>query len=799
MLSGAAQRSVVARVVAAASAALALTLTSPVRGAPTTAPAPAPVPRPDAPDVRAPPLVAPIRTGAAPIEYPKNGSGEDASVLLQLVIDTDGRIIEVQVLEGAEPFASAARDATRTWTFEPARRGDRAIRARIRVRVDFHAPKPEPEAPPDAATPKPASPKPASAAAAPPVLVEEVLVEGVRPEAGKTSLGGGEIRQLPGAFGDAFRAIEILPGVTPIVSGLPYFFVRGAPPGNTGYYIDGIRVPLLFHFGIVQSVIHQGLVERVDFYPGGYPARFGRFMGGIINGTTRAPRPGLHGEANLRLLDAGALVEASIGERTAVLAAGRYGYPGLLLRAFAPEARLDYWDYQLRVSHKLDADNRVSLFSFGSHDFLGAVDEDSGEVVGTTIRFHRLDARWDHQVSRQTKVRVATTFGFDETSIEDSGVRDVLAGVRVQFESRRSSRLTVRGGADAMFDRYDVVSRGRPSGDVGDIDSIPSRGEVTQGVWLYAVWKVTPRWELVPGIRADYFANDGSLIDIADRGLPGGAAVGADPRLGSRVRVTDDLTYIATAGVAHQPPSLPGTIPGFQPGNLRSGLQKAVQLAQGVEYAMPLDFTLAPTLFVSNYLDMTDALATCDVLGSGDAPDNCAVQRVRGRAYGLELMLRRPLTKRLTGLVSYTLSRSTRQSRDILGSRLTQEIAGDFDRTHVLNVIGAADLGRGWRAGLRFFLYTGRPYSDRIRGVSVPPYNERRFPTFYRFDWRVEKRWQIAPQKHVSLVFEWLNSLIRKEAVELRCRAAPGQLIERCEPREVGPITVPSIGVEGGF
>lgn len=792
MLSGARHQWVVRA--ASAGAAIALTLLE----APAVA---APPLAPPAPKDPAPQLTPPVRTSAAPIPYPDGATGEDASVLLELVIDTDGRVADVKVLEGREPFTAAARSATDTWTFRPARRGDLAVRARIRVRVEFHAPARAPESPTAPAKDKPPD-EPAPAVARPPAstaLVEDVLVEGVRPEAGKTSLGGAEIRQLPGAFGDAFRAVEILPGVTPIVSGLPYFFVRGAPPGNTGYYIDGIRVPLLFHFGVVQSVIHQGLVERVDFYAGGYPARYGRFMGGIISGETRGPRKGLHGEYNVRLLDAGALVEASIGDRTDVLAAGRYGYPGLLLRAFAPEARLDYWDYQLRASHALDEKNRLTLFTFGSHDFFGAVDEDSGNVVGTTIRFHRLDARWDHQLSRQTKIRVATTLGFDETSVEDSGVRDLLAGVRVQFESKRSKQLTLRGGADAMFDRYDVLSSGKPSGDVGDIDSIPSRGEVTQGVWLDAVWKVTPRWELVPGLRLDYYANDGSLVDVSDRGLPGGAALGADPRLGSRVRVTEDLTYVATAGVAHQPPSLPGTIPGFQPGNLRAGLQKAIQLAQGVEYSLPLDFTVTPTVFVSNYLHMTDALATCDVLGSGDAPDDCAVQRVRGRAYGLELMLRRPLTKRLTGLVSYTLSRSTRQSRDILGSRLTQEIAGDFDRTHVLNVIGAADLGRGWRAGLRFFLYTGRPYSNRIRSIPVPPYNEQRFPTFFRFDWRVEKRWQITPAHHLSLVLEWLNTFLQKEALELRCRAAPGQIVERCEPRDFGPITVPSVGVEGAF
>jgi hypothetical protein len=63
----------------------------------------------------------------------------------------------------------------------------------------------------------------------------EVTVVGVRREIGETTLSKAEVREMPGAFGDAFRAIEILPGVTPLASGLPYFYVRGAPPNNAGY------------------------------------------------------------------------------------------------------------------------------------------------------------------------------------------------------------------------------------------------------------------------------------------------------------------------------------------------------------------------------------------------------------------------------------------------------------------------------------------------------------------------------------------------------------------------------------
>ncbi len=117
-----------------------------------------------------------------------------------------------------------------------------------------------------------------------------------------------EVRELPGAFGDAFRAIEALPGVTPIASGLPYFFVRGAPPGNIGYYIDGLSIPTLYHAAVGPSVIHPAFIENVELYSGAYPARYGRFAGAVLAGTSGPPQYRLRGEASVRLVDSGGFV-----------------------------------------------------------------------------------------------------------------------------------------------------------------------------------------------------------------------------------------------------------------------------------------------------------------------------------------------------------------------------------------------------------------------------------------------------------------------------------------------------------
>src|SRR5689334_12004322 len=94
----------------------------------------------------------------------------------------------------------------------------------------------------DDPAPAPApAPEPASA---PPPGPIEVTVVGEKAPAGSTLLRGRDLREIPGALNDPFRAIEMRPGVTPAFSGVPYFFIRGAPPADIGYFFDGVEVPL---------------------------------------------------------------------------------------------------------------------------------------------------------------------------------------------------------------------------------------------------------------------------------------------------------------------------------------------------------------------------------------------------------------------------------------------------------------------------------------------------------------------------------------------------------------------------
>ena len=50
-----------------------------------------------------------------------------------------------------------------------------------------------------------------------------------------------------------------------------------------------MRVPALFHFALGPSIVHPYLIDKLSFYPGGYPARLGGYVSGAVAAETAAP------------------------------------------------------------------------------------------------------------------------------------------------------------------------------------------------------------------------------------------------------------------------------------------------------------------------------------------------------------------------------------------------------------------------------------------------------------------------------------------------------------------------------
>jgi hypothetical protein len=623
-------------------------------------------------------------------------------------------------------------------------------------------------------------------------------------ENGSRRLGRREIREMPGVLNDPFRSIEISPGVTPIATGIPYYFVRGAPPGNLGTYYEGVSVPLLFHVGAGPGVLPAPLVDHVDLHLGPYPVSLGRIAGGVVDAKATDPTPDRwHGEGTFRVLDMGGFVEGPIAEGATVLVGGHGSIGTAILSALVPEVDLGYADYQTRLALDTSSRDRVTVLAFGSYDYLAAPNTTELDDVLLDSDFHRLDARWDHRESERTTTRLGATVGLDRSrgqSVEQAN--DWKIGMRGHVIHAIDGAV-LRAGGDIAIDAVDTEfaptpcegfeSRGVPcplglretyaASMEGQLDRtfrqlFPDRTDVAVGGWADAQIALGPRSTITPGVRVDVYTSMGE------------SDIGVDPRLMGRFGVGEHLHLVPAIGIASQPPGFP-PVPGLVVGGLPGPLQRSLQSSFGVERRFgPIAAEMA--VFRQAIFNVNDPLG--GERGGGFNTDRF-LRRSTGDAYGLELSALGPLRRDLFFYAAYTLSRSTRRANAdeaVAAGGVPATIPAAYDRTHVGQLALLYDFGRGWRGGLRYMFYTGfpadeiNPYRDRV----VDP--ERTSP-FFRMDARISKRWVLGATSWVGVVFDMQNVTLAKETFDVQCDDLD------CDPRKFGPIAIPTLALEAGF
>jgi len=588
-----------------------------------------------------------------------------------------------------------------------------------------------------------------------------VVAEKRRDEVSRITLRGAEIKQIPGTFGDPFRVIQTLPGVASVVSLLPYPVVRGASPSSTGFLLDGTRVPLLYHLLLGTSVIHPEMIDEIQFYPGGAPASYGGYTGGIIDGRTVRARPDQHLlDFDANFLQVGGLVREPIKPIGATItAAARYGYPGFLLGLATDRLTLSYWDYQLRLDGGTPR-NGWTVFFFGANDELDTVAATADPNMPNppltptlVLGFHRGDFRYRHADGpfEETARLVA---GYDHTfsAGTDFNVWSVEPTATARWAP--TPKITFDLGVQAFFHKVEQGA-GAAAGQ-NAFSALTSQLDKFYGVSPYveALWRPTPRILIRPGVRADSNA-DGTTskydVDprltvrykLADRDLP-------DAKPGS----DDSAIWLkGSAGIYHQPPRFVLPLPGLDMMPLKYGLLRSYQTSLGVEIPLEQRFQfnvegffnyMDPTIFDLQINDTSVITAPNATVGPTSIvmpPNNGQMfidrltQPETGRAYGGEVLIRRESKTGVFGWLSYTLSRSERlRSQTSNGQTTTAWVPYDFDRTHLINVVAGLPLRRNWDLGVRWQYQSGAP-------VPVTSgYNAARKDGYMRFDLRVDKR-----------------------------------------------------------
>lgn len=594
----------------------------------------------------------------------------------------------------------------------------------------------------------------------------QATVSGEKPQDAPTrrTLTHDELTNVPGTFNDPIRAVQNLPGLAraPFLSG--QLLVRGSSPQDTGTYLDGHRIPQLYHFLGGPSVINEQLLDRIDFYPGGYGAYYGRNLAGVLDVVTRKGDPqGVHGEASVDLLEAVGFGEGPIGEHTQVEVAARRSYIDLFLPLFIPNDPNRgvtsivpvYWDYQARADHRFGNGDDLALLLFGSSDQLTVVQKGGRRALplflDTRLGFQRAIATWKHQLSDTLSLTVSPAVGYTRQSFDTEGagtgafaqpqtgdITDLTGEVRGELDYRPSDTFTLRLGTDSQFDRaaysVDIQSSiqlqnlGIP---ITQEDKFSRVQPVQQwGEYAEAIWKVGA-FQVLPGLRLDQFH------------WREHARWSVDPRLFVRYALSEATVLKAYTGLYHEPPS--GQQIDQDIGNPDLGLEWAAQAGAGVEQRFSDVWNVSAEGFYNRrgaLIVRVDPLLLANQTVFNPRYQNNGL----GRSYGLELLVRREITARLYGFLAYTLSRS-----EVLPNPGDQWKAFQYDQTHILTLVAGYRPTPSWELSSRYRLVSGNPTApvdyatfDADSGGFVATrgnFGDARLPLFSQLDARAQYTW----------------------------------------------------------
>lgn len=602
---------------------------------------------------------------------------------------------------------------------------------------------------------------------------EVVHVTGRAPSGPPLHLSTDEIRSQPGAGNDALRALQSLPGVARTPYGLGGLALRGTAPRDTKVYLDGIEVPLLYHFGGIASFLPTGAIDDITLEPGGASVRYGRGLGGVAVVTSRTGRSDewrVGGEVSL--LDAAALAEGPGPLRGSWLIAARRSYFDLIEDAAGLDLTIAprYEDAQVRWE---SGDGQWMAILFGSDDSMhlihdpndtseGGVDTSNVTSMNYSQRFARLGLRY-RAVSGGTQLTILPSVGVDEVNARavqndiDKGLHRVTVplSLRVDVETPLlDGTLLVGLDGGAYRNYYDILNTppASPADPMpqGVLERSLTEWTADFGAFLEERWFFYgDRIEVRPGVRGDHFGLSQQWT--------------LDPRLSLHEHLPHEITLTQSIGTYHEPPLITDYDPIFMRAQPMLG-SKATQAAVGGKMIIGDDKELSATVYYQDLeqlpVDVVTGATPISANGGEQSGGSLGIARElldsefgsytyreavgTGHAYGLELIARKTRGQ-LTGWLAYTYARSFRTTPG------QPELPYVLDQPHALTLVASYALSSRWRFGGRIRYATGNPFTpvagasynpDTMKYTAIDgPFLSERLPAFFQLDLRIDHGW----------------------------------------------------------
>lgn len=572
--------------------------------------------------------------------------------------------------------------------------------------------------------------------------VETTLLEGPQVTASAITTGSGvqatlstvDVLTTPGSAADLYRAIQTFPG-TAVSSDDADLYVRGGDAEETLTFVDGAPLthPYRYESPTTSSLgtIPPLLAEGTAFAAGGFSARYGNALSGVLEIDTRdAPEQrSVVANAGVAAVSLGA--DAPVGERFGVRASANRSTTALLF--WLNGQRQDFEtppqsvDLNAALHARYSKTGTLKTFSYVSASQFGVrVDEPSFSAIyrgDVRNQLHNVQLKQEVGPGRLTANAGVSLFAndivFGETRFTPSE-RSLFARANYEFIAA-STVLSFGGDVD--------VGRARIEGVVPPLDGTSAEPEPFEDeshgtrIGGYAEAELFAAGALRLGVRSDVDTRTGQVV--------------LDPRAAYALDL-DTWQLTVAAGLYSQFPRL--DVAAQAERELR--VQRARHLILGVERQDELFGVDDVLLRAEAYHKQYDGLVVGDETAGYQNSDG-------GWSRGLDLfaLFGETFLTRFNGRLAYSFLQTDRaQLRQTGDTTLIERGPASFDATHNLKGVIGVTVSEGVNVGASLLVATGRavtPVTGAVDqgGVFLPvegAVGSERLPTFSRIDLQVQ-------------------------------------------------------------
>ena len=578
-----------------------------------------------------------------------------------------------------------------------------------------------------------------------------------------------EIQNIPVILGekDILKTIQLLPGVTPAGEGNAGFFVRGGGVDQNLILLDEAPVYNPSHLLGFFSTFNSDAIKEITLYKGGFPAEYGGRLSSVVDiKMNEGNNKEFHFSGGIGIIASRLAIEGPIlKNKGSFMIAARRTYADVFLKflphngadSIASKSTLYFYDLNMKANYQLSAKDRLYFSCYLGRDNFnlgGALGLNWGNVTATT--------RWNHIIN--DKIFSNTSLIFNRYSYKfNVAVGNLTMNVISEIKDWNlkedlhfylNSKNTIKFGFNSIYHTF--VPSKVDSTAFFRIRSMDNRFALENALYISDEQTISSHLKVSYGVRYSLFSSIGpgtvytydQVSDVVDsatyrKGKIFNSYGGFEPRLLVNYIINDSVSvkasYARSRQYIHLLSNTTSTTPFdlWVPSNINILPEIADQYTLG--YFRNFSNNMYETSVEVYYKTLQNQI---DYRNGANLILNNKVESQlvfgKGWGYGAEFLIRKKYGK-LTGWISYTLSKTKRQFPDINGGNV---FLAKQDRPNNIAVVGMYELNAKLTFSATWIYISGNVVtfpSGRylVDSNIVPYYTERngyRMPDYHRLD-----------------------------------------------------------------